>query len=158
MALDQFAYSFQHAIVRAAGRQYIGVRNVSINQELNDNAVYGTSANPIGHSVGQVQRGRGALTFSDLGEGVDFWLNLAPQPFMALWDLDYSLARGGEIKSFSCTSCRLTGTGVEHESGPDGVEISYPFVFLRQQINSVDGALDVKQLANAAIDFAQSLI
>lgn len=156
--LTNFAYSFSNAVITVGGRQFIGIKNVEANQELTDSAIYGTDARPIGRSVGQVQMGRGSLTFSDFGEGVDFYTSLGAQPFMSIWDLDYDLVRAdGEVQSIVVGSCRLTGVGIQHEAGPDAVEISYPFSFLRYKMQGIDSILDPKRAINAAIDIAQNL-
>jgi hypothetical protein len=158
IGLDRFAYSFSHAIVRVGGRQFVGLKNVTATQDLAEEAVYGTSVHPIGRSVGQIQMGQGSLTFSDFGEGSDFFESLGSQPLLSIWDLDYSLVRDdGAVKSIACQACRLTGQGIEHESGPGALEIAYPFSFLRMKVNNIDGALDAKQLINAAIDIAQNI-
>lgn len=157
--LNNYKYSFAHAIIRVGDRQFTGIRSVSVNQELTEAAVYGTGIRPEGRSVGQLQIGRGTLIFSDFGEGLDFWSYLAPQPLLALWDLDYALVReDGSTRSVECISCRLLGSGIEHESGPDALEVSYPFSFLAMRKDGFDTVLDAKQLANAALNVAQNLV
>ncbi len=157
--LNNFAYSFSHAQIRIGGKQFVGIRNVSVNQDLVESAVYGTDAQPIGRSVGRVEMGRGSITFSDFEEGSDFWESLGNQPLLAIWDLDYALVKDdGQVRSIACTSCRITSVGVEHDNGPDALEVAFPFSFLRLKINNIDGILDAKKLVNAAIDIAQNFI
>lgn len=157
--LNQAAYSFSHGVIRAGGRQFQGIRNIGISQDLDEQPVYGTGIAPIGRSVGQLGMGRGNLVFSDYDEGCDFWISLGAQPMMSIWDLDYAQVRGdGSTRSISCTACRVIGVGVEHESGAGALEISYPFSFLRLRIESIDALFDAKALINAAIDIAQTLI
>lgn len=157
--LQNYAYSFAHAIVKVDDRQFTGVRAVTVNQELQEAAVYGTDMRPLKRSVGQLQMGRGQLVFSDYEEGTDFFAALGDQPFLRLWSLDYTLAReDGSTRSIECLSCRLTGLGIEHESGADGLSISYPFSFLAMKMDGRDLAISPKQVAQAAVSIAQNLV
>ena len=157
--LNNFAFSFSHARISIGGKQFIGIKSVSVNQSIVEEAVYGTEAQPIGRSVGRIEMGRGSLTFSDFGEGSDFWQALGNQPYLGIWDLDYTLEKGdGSVTSILCQACRITGLGVEHDNGPDALEVSFPFSFLRMRVNNIDGILSAKQAINAAIDIAQNFI
>lgn len=154
MALDyvNYAFSFSHAIVRVNERQFVGVRSVSVNQELTESAVYGTDCRPLKRSVGQLSMGKGQLVFSDYQEGIDFFQSLGSEPFKALWSLDYTLAReDGTTRGIECQACRLLGFGVEHEAGPDGLEISFPFSFMAMKVDGTDLLLSPKALLTAAI-------
>jgi hypothetical protein len=156
--LNQYAFSFSHGIIRVNERQYVGVRSISVNQELTESAIYGTDARPLKRTVGQLGLGRGQLVFSDYQEGTDFFKALGAEPFKALWALDYTLAReDGSTRSIECQSCRLTGFGVEHESGPDGLEITFPFSFMSMKVDGIDLVLSPKALIQAAIGIAQNL-
>jgi hypothetical protein len=161
MAIDyvNYAFSFSHAIVRINERQFVGVKSVNVNQELTESAIYGTDVRPLKRSVGQLSMGRGQLVFSDYQEGTDFFKSLNAEPFKALWSLDYTLAReDGTTRSIECQSCRLLGFGVEHESGPDGLSISFPFSFMAMKVDGVDLLLSPKALAQAAVSIAQNLV
>lgn len=161
MAIDHvnYAFSFAHAIVRVNERQFVGVRSVSVNQELSEAAIYGTDARPLKRSVGQLNLGRGQLVFSDYGEGTDFFQSLGSEPFKAIWALDYTLAReDGTTRSIECQACRLLGFGIEHESGPDGLAVTYPFSFMAMRVEGVDLVLSPKALAQAAVNVAQNLV
>jgi hypothetical protein len=160
MALDytNYAFSFSHAIVKVDDRQFVGVRSVSVNQELTESAIYGTDVRPLKRSVGQLSMGRGQLVFSDYQEGTDFFKYLGAEPFKALWALDYSLAReDGTTRSIECQACRLTGFGVEHEAGADGLSITFPFSFMAMKVDGTDLVLSPKALINAAIGVAKNL-
>lgn len=156
--LNGFAYSFSHAIVRVNERQFTDISAVSINQELQEAAVYGTDMRPLKRSVGQLQMGRGQLTFSDMGEAVDFFTALGDQPFLAIWDLSYQLVKtDGDLRSIDCVACRLTSLGVEHQAGADALGISYPFSFMAAKINGRDLVLSPKALLQAGINIAQNI-
>ena len=161
MAIDHvnYAFSFAHAIVRVNDRQFVGVQSVSVNQELTESAIYGTDARPLKRTVGQLQMGRGQMVFSDYQEGTDFFKSLGAEPFKAIWNLDYTLAReDGTTRSIECQSCRLLGFGVEHESGPDGLAVTFPFSFMAMKVEGVDLFLSPKALAQAAVGIAQNLV
>jgi hypothetical protein len=156
---NNYAFSFSHAIVRVNERQFVGVQSVSVNQELTESAIYGTDARPLKRSVGQLSLGRGQLVFSDYQEGTDFFKSHGVEPFKALWALDYTLAReDGTTRSIECQSCRLTGFGIEHESGPDGLAITFPFSFMAMKVDGVDLFLSPKAIAQAAINIGQNLV
>jgi hypothetical protein len=157
--LGGYAYSFSHAIVRANERQFTDISAVSINQELTESAVYGTDARPLKRSVGQLSLGKGQLTFSDMGEAVDFFKALGDQPLMALWSLSYQLVKpDGSLRSIECASCRLTGFGIEHSAGADALGMTYPFSFLAVQVDGRDLVLSPKALLQAGINIAQNVV
>src|SRR5687767_12563874 len=141
MALDlqNYAFSFSHALLKVNDRQFVGLRNVGISQELTESAIYGTDARPLKRTIGQLNMGRGNLVFSDYQEGTDFFASLGASPFTALWTLDYTLAReDGTTRSIECQSCRLLTFGIEHENGADGLEIQYGFSFMSMKVDGVD--------------------
>jgi hypothetical protein len=161
MAQDflNYAFSFGHAIVRVNERQFLGVQSVNVNQELTESAIYGTDQRPLKRSLGQLSMGRGQLVFSDYQEGTDFFAYLGTNPFNALWALDYTLSReDGTTRSIECRSCRVLGFGVEHESGPDGLSITFPFSFMAMRVEGRDLTLSPKGIAQAAINIAQNLV
>lgn len=158
LAQGGFAFSFSHAAVLINDRQFTAVSGVSISQDLSESAVYGTDARPIGRSVGQLSLGRGQLTFSDMGEAVDFFSSLGDEPFMALWALDYSLVNGPSVRSVECRACRLTGLGIDHSAGADALAMTYPFSFLQCRIDGKDLVLSPKGLAQAALGIAQRVV
>jgi hypothetical protein len=157
--LTEYAYSFSHAIVRVNERQFTAVSGVSINQELSESAVYGTDARPLKRSVGQLSLGKGQLTFSEMGEAVDFFKALGGQPLMAIFALSYQLVLpSGSARSVECSGCRLTGFGIEHSAGADALGMSYPFSFLNVQVDGRDLVLSPKALLQAGVNIAQNVI
>ena len=146
---DDFAYSYSHGIVRVNQRQFTDISAVSINQELTESAVYGTDARPLKRSVGQLGLGRGQLTFSDMGEAVEFFVSLGNQPLMTIFQLSYQLAKpSGDLVSIDCASCRLTSIGIEHSAGGEALGMSFPFSFLQVRINGIDSFLSPQALFN----------
>lgn len=161
MALDlqNYAFSFAHAIVRVNERQFVGVRSVGISQDLTESVIYGTDSRPLKRTVGQMQMGRGNLVFSDYQEGTDFFKALGTSPFTSLFALDYALQReDGTTRSIECQSCRLLSFGVEHENGPDGLEIQYGFSFMAMRVDGIDLVLSPKALLQAGLNIAQNLV
>jgi hypothetical protein len=161
MALDlqNYAFSFSHALLKVNDRQFVGLRSVGISQELTESAIYGTDARPLKRTIGQLNMGRGNLVFSDYQEGTDFFASLGASPFTALWTLDYTLAReDGTTRSIECQSCRLLTFGIEHENGADGLEIQYGFSFMGMKVDGVDFVLSPKALLQAGLSIAQNLV
>jgi hypothetical protein len=159
LELATFGYSFAHAIVRVNERQYTDVSGVSINQELTESAIYGTDARPLKRSVGQLQMGQGQLQFSDMGEGIDFFKSLGDEPFMALWTLDYAMAKpDGSFRSIECLSCRITSLGIEHATGSEGLGMTFPFSFLQCKIDGKDFLLSPKNILQGALNIGQNLV
>lgn len=162
--LAQFAFSFGHAVLKVDGRQFTDISAVSISQDLSEGTVYGTDPRPLKRSLGQLALGRGQLTFSDMGDALDFWRHLGGnavggQPFMSLWSLDYSLVKSdGSLRSIECRSCRLTSFGVEHSAGADALGMTFPFSFLQCRIDGMDLALDAKRLIQTGLGIAQNLV
>jgi hypothetical protein len=161
MATDyqSYALSFSHAIVRVDERQFVGVRSVGVNQELTESAIYGTDLKPIKRTIGQLQLGRGNLVFSDYLEGTDFFKSLGVSPFTRIWTLDYALQReDGTTRSIECQGCRLLSFGVEHENGPDGLEVQYGFSFMNMKVDGVDLILSPKALLQFGLNVAQNVV
>ena len=133
--LNNYAFSFSHAILRIADAQYTGVRTVSVSQDLQEAAVYGTDIRPLKRSTGQLQMGRGQIVFSDYEEGINFFQGLGAAPLQRIFELNYTLEReDGVTKSIVCQGCRLTGFGIEHQAGPDALNVTYPFSFLSMKV------------------------
>jgi hypothetical protein len=157
--LQNFAFSFSHAILRVDDRQFVGVRSVSVNQELTESVIYGTDLRPLKRTVGQLQIGRGNLVFADYQEGTDFYGSLGSSPLTRIWNLDYTLQReDGTTRSVECQGCRLLSFGVEHENGPDGLEIQYGFSFMNMRVNGIDTVLSPKALLQAGLGIAQNVV
>lgn len=161
MAVDlaNYAYSFSHAIVTVNERQFTDVSAVSISQELSESAVYGTDIRPMKRSVGQLQMGRGQLTFSDMGEAIDFYKSLGEQPFLQLFALDYALSTpDGSFRSVECRSCRLASFGIEHQAGADALGMTFPFSFLQVKVDGQDLVFSPKSLLQAGLNIGQNLL
>jgi hypothetical protein len=157
--LVQYAYSFSHAIVTANERQYTDISAVSISQELTESAVYGTDIRPMKRSVGQLSMGRGQLTFSDMGEAIDFYKALGDEPFLSLFTLDYALSTpNGSFRSVECRSCRLTSFGIEHQAGADALGMTFPFSFLQVKVDGQDLVLSPKSILQAGLNIGQNLV
>jgi hypothetical protein len=147
--LQGFAYSFSHAIVRVNEKQFSDISAVSINQDLTEGAVYGTDARPLKRSVGQLSMGKGQLTFSDMGEAVDFYTALGAQPMMTIWTLSYQLVKpDGDVRSIDCASCRINSIGIQHQAGAEALGMTFPFSFMSVRINGVDSFLSPQGIFN----------
>lgn len=159
--LNQYAFSFSHAIVTVAGAQYVGVRSVSVNQELQEAAVWGTDIRPLKRTTGQLQLGRGQLAFSDYQEGTDFFAGLGAAPLQRIFDLNYTVEReDGATRTIECQSCRLLGFGIEHQAGPDALQVTYPFSFMAMRVDGADLLLSpgaVAGIVNQVAGGAQQL-
>jgi|SRR5688572_31959133 len=157
--LSSYAYSFSHAIVTVNERQFTDVSAVSISQELTESAVYGTDMRPLKRSVGQLQLGRGQLTFSDMGEAIDFFKLLGDEPFLQIWACDYALSKpDGSFRSIEVKSCRLTSMGIEHQAGPDALGMTFPFSFMQVKVDGVDLVLSPKSILQAGLNIGQTLV
>lgn len=152
-----FAYSFSHAVVRVNERQFTLIRAVSASQEIDEAAVYGTDARPLKRSVGLLRMGRGQLVFSDMGEAIEFYSALGNQPLMVPFQLTYQLTKpNGEAVTIECISCRLTSVAVDHSAGAEALGMTFPFSFLKMQINGVDGILSPQGIFNLGLNLANA--
>jgi len=148
-----FAFSFSHAIVRVNERQFQGISAVSVSQDVNEAAVYGTDARPLKRSVGQLQLGRGSLTFGDMGEARDFYTALGDQPLMSIFQLAYQLTKpDGSTISVDCVSCRLTSVSLDHQAGAEALGMTFPFSFMAMKIDGVDGFLSPQGIFNLGLN------
>jgi hypothetical protein len=133
---ENFAFSFSHGTLKLNNKQYTGIGNVQLSQELEEAAVYGTSTKPLRRSAGQLQLGEGTITFSDLEEGQDFFTDLGNKPLMKLFSLDWTLTReDGKTRSIEALACRVTSFGVDHENGAEALGIEYPVSFMMMKVD-----------------------
>lgn len=133
---ENFAYSFSHGVLKLKDRQFTAIGNVSLDQQLEEAAVFGTSNKPLRRSAGQLQLGEGTVLFTDLEEGTEFFDSLGDRPLMKIFAIDYSLVReDGKTISIEALSCRLKGFGVDHEQGAEALGIEYPVSFLMMKVN-----------------------
>jgi hypothetical protein len=156
---SEFAFSFSHGVVKVNDRQFTRIGNVRVNQEITESAVYGTARGPLGRSAGQLGIGSGLVKFSDYREGTDFLKFLGTDPMFKTWTLDYSLIlESGTVRSIECQGCRILAIGVDHSSGPEALEVEYPFSFLSMKVDGLDVALSVGALAKLGVQLAQNLL
>jgi hypothetical protein len=133
---EGFAFSFSHARIIANDKQYTCIASVSVNQELEEEFVFGSSNKPLRRTPGQLQGGAGTLMFSDFEEGNSFLTDLGDKPLLKLWSLDYSVVNEqGTVRSIECISCRLKAFNVDHEQGAGALQIEYPFSFMTMKVN-----------------------
>jgi hypothetical protein len=138
MAVDHenYAFSFSHAVIKCNEKQYTALSNVSFSQDIDRSAVYGTSRKPLKRSAGQLQMGEGALTFSDLEEGMTFFSDLGDDPSLALFSVDVTLANeAGQVRSYELLSCALSGFSGNFEQGADALSLEVPFSFMLLKVD-----------------------
>lgn len=156
---DEFAYSFSHGVVKTNDRQFTKISNVSVNQQVSEAAVYGTSRAPLGRSAGQLGLGSGRLGFSDYKEGSDFIRFIGEDPLFKIWTLDYSLIlESGTVRSIECRGCRILELGVDHRPGPEALEVEYPFSFMSMKLDGMDIVLSVGSLLKLGVKLTQNLL
>lgn len=140
--LEQYAFSFQHAIIKLQDRQFDAISNISFSQDIERSAIYGTARAPLKRSVGQVSLGEATVTFSDLDEALTFYDALGDDPSLATFSADVTFANEvGRVRSFELLSCALGGISGDFEAGADAVGMEYPLSFMRIKI---DGKTFVK--------------
>lgn len=133
MALDleKYAFSFSHAIIKMGDKQYTGIKKISFKQDISREATYGTSRKPQKRSAGQLGLGEGMCTFSDLEEAMQFYTDLGDDPSLTLFEVDCTLANeAGQVRTFVCRSCALTGFEGDFEAGADALSLDMPFDFM----------------------------
>jgi hypothetical protein len=140
--IEKYAFSFSHAIIKANDKQYSAISNVSLNQEIDRSAIYGTSRNPLKRSAGQLQLGEGSLTFSDVEQGMQFIADLGDDPSLATFSVDVTLSntQTGQVRSYEALSCSLSGLSVNFETGADALSLEIPFDFMRLKVDGKEFA------------------
>jgi hypothetical protein len=133
---EKFAFSFSHAIIKVGDKQYTAISAINFNQEVAREAVYGTSRKPLKRSAGQVQMGEGSLTFSDLETAMEFYDELGDDPSLKVFSVDCTLSNeAGNVRSFECLSCCITGFDGSFEAGAAALSLEVPFDFLLLKID-----------------------
>jgi hypothetical protein len=143
MAVDheRYAFSFSHGIITCNGQQFSGISSVSFSQDVDRSAVYGTSRKPLKRSAGQVQMGEGAVTFSDLEDAMRFYSSLGDDPSLALFVVDFTVSNeAGDVRSFECLSCALSGFSAQFEAGADALGLEVPFSFMMLKVDGKEFA------------------
>jgi hypothetical protein len=85
--------------------------------------------------------GDGSVTFSDLEEAMQFYDDLGDDPSLALFSVDVTLSNeAGQVRSFECLSCALSGFAANFEAGADALSLELPFDFLRLKVNGKEFA------------------
>ena len=138
MAVDheKYAFSFSHAIIKLNNTSFSAISSVAFSQDIDRSAVYGTSRKPLKRSAGQLQMGEGTITFSDLEEAMSFYSALGDDPSLALFSCDVSMSNeAGDLRSFECSSCALSGFSANFEQGADALGLEFPFSFLLLKVD-----------------------
>lgn len=134
---EKYAFSFSHAIIKANDQQFIGIRGIQFNQDIDRAVIYGTSRKPLKRSAGLLQQGEGTITFSDVEQAMQFIASLGDDPSLATFSIDCTLSNeAGQVRSFECVSCSLAGFTANFESGADALSLEVPFDFM---ILKIDG-------------------
>ncbi len=136
--LENYAYSFSHAIIKVGDKQYTAISNVSFSQGIERGVVYGTSAKPLKRSRGQVQLGEGTITFSDLKEGMTFLNDLGDEPSAATFTVDVTFTNGEDTDSFELQGASLSEIAGNFEQGADAMALELPFEYMHTKINGKD--------------------
>lgn len=135
--LEHYAYSFSHAIIKVADRQFTAISNVTFLQNIERSAVMGTLRKPLKRSAGQAQLGEGSLTFSDLKEAMGFYEALGDDPSSASFAVDFTLTNGPDTDSFELLGCNVSSFSANFEAGADALGLEQAFTFLDLKINGV---------------------
>lgn len=137
--LENYSYSFSHAIIKLADSQYTAIKNVTFSQSVERSAIYGTSRKPLKRSAGQVALGEGTISFSDLKEALTFYGALGSDPSLVSFTVDVTLANSnGDTDSFELLGCALSGFSANFEAGADALGLEVPFHFLTLRVNGGD--------------------
>lgn len=137
--LENYAYSFSHAIIELADKQYTAISNVSFSQGVERGVVYGTSAKPMKRARGQVQMGEGTITFSDLREAMAFLTDLGDEPSAKSFTVNVTLANpNGDTDSFELQGASISQISANFEQGADALGLEIPFEYMHTKINGRD--------------------
>ena len=137
--LENYAYSFSHAIIKLADQQFTAISNVSFSQNVERSAVFGTSRKPLKRSAGQAQLGEATITFSDLKEALNFYAALGDDPSSVNFVVDVTLSNpNGDTDSFELLGCSLSGFSASFEAGADALGLEVPCSFLALRVNGRD--------------------
>lgn len=133
---EGFSFSFSHARIVLDTKQYTAIKNIQASQELEEGLVRGTSVKVLKRTLGQLKMGDGTITFSDLGEAMEFFSARGVRPLAQIWNADYSLVNEkNEVQSIEMISCRLLKFGFDHGEGADALPLEFPFSFMSMKIN-----------------------
>ena len=141
---DGFALSFSNAEIDVAGRLFKAIRSVSHSQELEEGVIRGSSSEPLARTDGELGMGEGEIVWSSVEEHDDFIKHLSAQPgapgymrklFPIL--IVYASADGTRSRNVELESCRMLNSDESAETGPDPVEVTTPFSFMRRKINGL---------------------
>lgn len=141
---DGFAFSFSRAEIDVGGRLFTAIRSVSHSQELEEGIVRGASSEPLARTDGELGMGEGEIAWASVEEHDDFLDHLSKQPgppgyMRKLFPIlvVYTSADGTRSRKVELESCRMLNSDESAETGPDPVEVTTPFSFMRRKINGL---------------------
>lgn len=139
--LEQYAFSFSHAIIKLDDTQFTAISNVAFSQAIERSGVFGTKRTPLKKSAGQVGLGEGTITFSDLEEAMQFYASLGDEASLAVFAIDITFSNeAGDTRSFECIGCSLTEMSGDFAAGADAMGLDYPYDFLRLKVDGKEFA------------------
>lgn len=134
------AVDFSSIEVQANDVTYTAFENISWSQPVEESFIYGTAAEPLARTRGQLQGGEGTLEFSHFGEAHEFIDGLGDADGGYLEEefevtIKYRANPGDPIIKHELIACRATDTEMDHSQGSDGLGVPIPFSFLKSKIN-----------------------
>jgi hypothetical protein len=135
--LEQFAYGFSRAELKAGSRIYIAISNVSFDQPTTEEAVMGTKPWPIARTEGEMGLGTGTVTFSSESDRAAFIADLGDGFRGKVWQLNWTLTSnaGAPPVRFACFGCKVLSNPVGHAQGAAALGGDITFSFMNHTFN-----------------------
>jgi hypothetical protein len=131
-----FSFSFSHGRIVLGDQQFLAIGSIQASQEIEEGIVRGASVDVLARTLGQLTMGEGTVTFSDLGQAMEFFSARGKRPLAQIWNADYSLVNErNEVQSIEMISCRLLKFGFDHGEGAEALKMEFPFSFMTMKIN-----------------------
>jgi hypothetical protein len=130
------AFSFDRGEIEIAARIFTAIENISTNQPIEEGVIFGTRAEPLQRTRGQLQMGEGTIEFSAIEEAIELVELLGDGWQEKVFVVSYTLvAPDARTIAIVCNGARLLDCEIDHGQGADGLPASLPFSFMNRTIN-----------------------
>lgn len=143
MAGQTSGYAIERAEIDVAGRIFDRIRNVSHNQPVEIDFVFGSTNQPLLMTRGQLQGGEGSLEIEfEQGEELLEHLGDGFLEKQFTLSLTYRNRSSGKTIVYVFEGCRLTDSESDHASGSEALMMTLPFAYLSHTRNGLRPMLD----------------
>lgn len=105
--------------IKAAGKRYVGVKSIDYSQDLEPGQVYGTHAQKIGRTRGELKPDGSMEMYKE--EATNLIVGLGPGYMEVVFDIVVNYSEGLNIVTDTIKGCRIKKVSDSHSQGTDAI-------------------------------------